>query len=350
MLGCVLPLPAGPNPDERFRAGVVVKRVLVTGGLGFIGSAFLRRFVVARPDICWLNADAMTYCADPRRIDGIDALPHYEARYVDIANWRMVEGLVAWQPDTIVHFAAETHVDRSIVDPGVFTRTNVIGTLNILRLAREVGARLHHVSTDEVFGDIGPDEPPFVEASRYNPSSPYAASKAASDHLVRSWGRTYALPCTISHGSNTYGVDQLHRAKAEKLMPMVIERCLARRPITIHGDGENVRDWLHVEDHIAGIWTILERGAIGESYNIGGTEEVSNYELVDLVVECVARRAEIPVGALWALRTYVGDRPGNDRRYALDTTKLRALGWKPEWRLDKGIDDVVQKAVNRWSR
>lgn len=327
-----------------------MKRVLVTGGLGFIGSAFLCRFVVARPDIRWLNADAMTYCADPHRIADIDALPHYEARYVDIADWRMVEPLIAWRPDTIVHFAAETHVDRSILDPAVFTRTNVVGTLNILRLARSAGARLHHVSTDEVFGDIGPTEDPFVEASRYNPSSPYAASKAASDHLVRSWGRTYGLPFTISHGSNTYGVDQLHRAKAEKLMPMVIERCLSRRPITIHGDGKNVRDWLHVEDHITGTWAVLERGVIGESYNIGGTEEVSNDEIVDRIIECVARELRVPRADLDRLRTYVTDRPGNDRRYALNTTKLRALGWKPEWRLDEGVADVVRKAVNRWNR
>jgi dTDP-glucose 4,6-dehydratase len=327
-----------------------VKRTLVTGGLGFIGSAFLRRFVVERPDIRWLNADAMTYCADPRRIDGIDALPHYEARYVDIAEWSSVEPLVAWRPNTIVHFAAETHVDRSIVDPAIFTRTNVVGTLNILRLARLTEARLHHVSTDEVFGDIGPDEPLFVESSRYNPSSPYAASKAGADHLVRAWGRTYGLPYTISHGSNTYGVDQLHRAKAEKLMPMAIERCLARRPITIHGDGKNMRDWLHVEDHVAGIWTALERGVIGESYNIGGTEEASNNAIVEMVIGHVARETTIPWDELWALRTYVGDRPGNDRRYALDTTKLRALGWAARRKLDEGVAGVVQRAVNRWNR
>lgn len=327
-----------------------MKRVLVTGGLGFIGSAFLRRFVVERPDIRWLNADAMTYCADPRRIDGIDAMPHYEARYADIASWRYVEPLVAWRPDTIVHFAAETHVDRSILDPGVFTRTNVTGTLNILRLARETRARLHHVSTDEVFGDIGPNEPPFVEASRYNPSSPYAASKAASDHLVRAWGRTYDLPFTISHGSNTYGVDQLHRARAEKLMPMTIERCLTRRPITIHGDGKNVRDWLHVEDHIDGIWTVLERGTVGESYNIGGVEEVSNNDVVELVIQQVAEALHTPTSELLHLRKYVADRPGNDRRYALDTTKLRALGWKPRWQLAEGVADVARKAVNRWNR
>lgn len=327
-----------------------MRRVIVTGGLGFIGSAFLRRFVVERPDICWLNADAMTYCADPRRVVDIDTLSHYTMRCMDIAEWRLVEPLIVWRPDTIVHFAAETHVDRSILDPEIFVRANVVGTLNILRLAHTTGARLHHVSTDEVFGDIGLGEPPFVEVSKYNPSSPYAASKAASDHLVRSWGRTYGLTFTISHGSNTYGIDQLHRAKAEKLIPMVIECCLTRRPITIHGDGKNVRDWLHVEDHIAGIWTILAHGTIGESYNIGGTEEISNNEVVERVIDALARAATISQTDLLALRTYVEDRPGNDRRYALDTTKLRALGWTASRRFHEGVDEVVRRAVSRWEQ
>lgn len=240
-----------------------MKRILVTGGLGFIGSAFLRRFVVERPNIAWLNVDAMTYCADPRRIDGIDKLPCYGARFVDISRWEDVARLVSWAPDTIVHFAAETHVDRSILDPEVFTRTNVVGTLN---------------------------------------------------------------------------------------MPMVIERCLTRQPITIHGDGKNLRDWLHVEDHVSGIWTILERGKLGESHNIGGTEEVSNEDVVNEVCACVADTLDAHVDDFLALKTYVTDRPGNDRRYALDTTKLRALGWAPRRRFDEGVAEVVERAVRRWNR
>lgn len=321
-------------------------RLLVTGGAGFIGSHFVRRWRAAHPADAIVVLDALTYAGRRDNLDGIADIRFVEG---DIRNRDGVVALLEREAlDTIVHFAAESHVDRSIAGPDAFIDTNVVGTHQLLKAARQVWLdsgsgrphRFHQLSTDEVYGSLGPDDPAFTEATPYRPNSPYAASKAAADHLVRAYAQTYGLQTTISHGSNSYGPRQF----PEKLIPLFMRNALHGRPLPIYGDGQQVRDWLHVDDHCHGIELILARGRAGESYNLGGDLELPNLAVVDAICRAVdaafaadaalARRfPEAPAATgrpTATLKRHVADRPGHDRRYATDSTKARAeFGFRP---------------------
>ena len=323
-------------------------KILVTGGAGFIGSAFLLRLVPAQPEHQFLNVDKLTYAANPRSIEALEGRDNHRFVRADIADAPAMSALFAEEkPDAVVHFAAESHVDRSILGPGEFVRTNVEGTFALLEAARKLRAaghpfrRFHHVSTDEVYGSLGPTGL-FTEESRYDPSSPYSASKAASDHLVRAWARTYGLPVTLTNCSNNYGPRQF----PEKLIPLMIGNFLARKPLPIYGKGLNVRDWLYVDDHVDAIWAVLEGpqpGHDAETYNVGGRAERTNLEVVDALAAIVARETGAPVGELLALKTYVADRPGHDLRYAIDASKIeRVLGWRPRETFESGLTRTVR--------
>ncbi len=320
-------------------------RLLVTGGAGFIGCHFVRRWRARHPDDPIIVLDALTYAGRAANLDGVD-----DVRFVhgDIRDAALVAALLAADAlDTLVHFAAESHVDRSIAGPDAFVDTNVVGTHQLLKAARQVWLdtgtgrphRFHHVSTDEVYGSLAPDDPPFTETTPSRPNSPYAASKAASDHLVRAYAQTYGLQTTISHGSNSFGPRQF----PEKLIPLVMRHALLGRPLPIYGDGAQVRDWLHVDDHCHGIELILARGAAGESYNLGGDLELPNLAVVDAICVAVDRafaanpalRSRFPHAPAAAgrptacLKRHVADRPGHDRRYATDSAKARReLGYE----------------------
>ncbi len=318
--------------------------VWVTGGAGFIGSAFLLRSLERFPDRRFVNVDKLTYAANLASLEGVAPGPRYRLARVDIADADAVQALAAQEPpDLIVHFAAESHVDRSIHGPREFLRTNVEGTFNVLEVARKHWGKrsdvlFHHVSTDEVYGSLGA-EGRFVEDTRYDPSSPYSATKAASDHLVRAWARTYGLPIKITNCSNNYGPRQF----PEKLIPVVIKNLLARKPLPIYGKGENVRDWLYVDDHVEAIWAVIERGAPGETYNVGGNQERKNIEVVDTLCRIVARETGAPEDELLALRTFIADRPGHDLRYAIDASKIAAAcGWTPRETFTTGLEKTVR--------
>jgi dTDP-glucose 4,6-dehydratase len=317
--------------------------VLITGGAGFIGSAFVRRSVIARPDTTFINVDALTYAANLRSVEPVAHLPNYRFERVDVADADAVERLFAtYDPELVVHFAAESHVDRSISGPAAFVRANVTGTFQLLdacrrRWGRERG-RFHHVSTDEVYGSLGPTGL-FTEDSRYDPSSPYSASKAASDHFVRAYARTYGLRTSITNCSNNYGPYQF----PEKLIPLMILHALEGKPLPIYGTGANVRDWLYVDDHCDAIWAVIERGRLGETYNVGGESERTNLTVVDTVCGLVAEATGTPLERLLALKTFISDRPGHDLRYAVDATKIRReLGWEPRETFATGMAKTVR--------
>jgi dTDP-glucose 4,6-dehydratase len=323
-------------------------KILVTGGAGFIGSAFLLRLVPAQPEHRFLNVDKLTYAANPRSIEALEGRPNYRFVRADIADAPAMEALFAAEkPDAVVHFAAESHVDRSILGPGEFVRTNVEGTFALLEAARKLRGsghdfrRFHHVSTDEVYGSLGPTGH-VTEESRYDPSSPYSASKAASDHLVRAWARTYGLPVTLTNCSNNYGPRQF----PEKLIPLMIGNLLARKPLPIYGKGLNVRDWLYVDDHVDAIWAVLagpQPGHDAETYNVGGRAERTNLDVVDALAAIVARETGAPLAELLALKSYVADRPGHDLRYAIDAGKIeRVLGWRPIESFESGLTRTVR--------
>lgn len=321
-------------------------RLLVTGGCGFIGSAFVRRVLTEAPDRTVVNLDALTYAADPRSVAPVAEAPGYRFVQGDIRDQALVRGLLAdHQIDAIVHFAAESHVDRSLEGPQAFLETNITGTFALLQAARAhvangaKGFRFLHVSTDEVFGDLTLDAAPFDEDSRYEPSSPYSASKAASDHLVRAWGRTYDLPYLITNCSNNYGPYQF----PEKLIPHMITRALGGLPLPVYGDGANIRDWLHVEDHVSGILAVLERGHLGETYCIGGRAERKNIDVVRAIAAHMDELAPRADRASYAEQiTFVTDRPGHDRRYAITPDKIgRDLGWTPDHTFDEGLRATV---------
>ncbi|MBC7736800.1 MAG: dTDP-glucose 4,6-dehydratase, partial [Candidatus Saccharibacteria bacterium] len=304
-------------------------KLLVTGGAGFIGSAVVRLAVARGHQV--VNLDALTYAACLDNVASVAGSPSYAFEQADIRDRAAVDAVFArHQPDAVMHLAAESHVDRSIDGPGDFIATNVTGTYTMLEAARAYwtaarpeGFRFHHISTDEVFGSLGPTGL-FTEDSPYDPRSPYSASKAASDHLVRAWGETYGMPVVLTNCSNNYGPFHF----PEKLIPVVILNALAGRPIPVYGKGENIRDWLYVEDHADALLCVLERGALGRSYNIGGENEVRN---IDLVVKICALLDEMrPGGAPHArLIEFVTDRPGHDARYAIDPTRIRTeLGWR----------------------
>lgn len=310
--------------------------LLVTGGAGFIGSAFVRSALERRPDAAVVTLDALTYAGSRENLRGLPERHTFVEG--DVRDGALVRRLLAEHGiGLVVHLAAESHVDRSITGPAAFVETNVLGTQALLDACREAeGVRFHHVSTDEVYGDLGPDDPAFTERTPYAPSSPYSASKAGSDHLVRAYGRTYGLPVTITNCSNNYGPRQY----PEKLIPVVIQRAAAGEPIPVYGDGRNVRDWLYVGDHCDAIWAVIERGATAETYNVGGNAEVDNLTLVRTL--CAILDDRRPDGAPHAdLIEFVTDRPGHDRRYAVDTSKIETLGWAPRQSLRSGLEATV---------
>lgn len=332
--------------------------LLVTGGAGFIGANFVHYWRAHHPDDRVVVLDALTYAGNRANLDG---LSNVEFVHGDIRDTSLVEKLLTDQGiDFIVHFAAESHVDRSIHGPAVFVDTNVIGTLSLLTAARSVwlsgsgrAHRFHHVSTDEVYGSLGPNDPAFSETTAYAPNSPYSASKAASDHLVRAWHHTYGLDVTTSNCSNNYGPFQF----PEKLIPLFLINALHGRSLPIYGDGMQIRDWLHVEDHCRGIEACLEQGRPGETYNIGGGAELPNLAVIDTLCAAVdaafaaepalaARFPDAPAGKgqpTASLKTYVTDRPGHDRRYAIDETKARAeLGYTPARTFYQGFAETLR--------
>lgn len=328
--------------------------VMVTGGAGFIGSNFVRFLLNEEPDIRVYNLDLLTYAGS---LDNLQDLPDPERHEFikgDICDQHVVAGLLReHRIDTIVHFAAETHVDRSILGPGQFIQTNVVGTFTLLEAAREYWLKdsrrdspsdssvlFHHVSTDEVFGSLGPADSAFTETTLYSPNSPYAASKAASDHLVRAYGHTYGLPFTITNCSNNYGPFQF----PEKLIPLMILNALDGRPLPIYGDGQQIRDWLYVEDHCHAIWTVLKAGKTGETYNVGGNNQPTNLKIVETLCQILdEKKPDSPNFPHGQLIQFVVDRPGHDRRYAMDISKIhRELGWTPRQTLSTGLLSTVE--------
>ncbi len=314
-------------------------KLLVTGGAGFIGSAVVRHAVASGHEV--INVDKLTYAACLDNVAGVSASPLYRFEKADICDRpAMTRIFETHQPDAVLHLAAESHVDRSIDGPGTFIETNVTGTFTLLEAARAywlardqfAAFRFHHVSTDEVYGSLG-ETGQFTEETPYDPRSPYSASKAASDHLVRAWHETYGLPVLLTNCSNNYGPYHF----PEKLIPVVILRALAGEPIPVYGTGENVRDWLYVEDHAEALLTVLTQGQVGRSYNIGGENEVRNIDLVRKI--CALLDARRPEAAPHdRLITFVTDRPGHDLRYAIDPTRLREeLGWRPSVTIDEGL-------------
>lgn len=321
-------------------------KILVTGGAGFIGSAVVRQAIRDGHEV--VNLDALTYAANLENVADVAGMPGYAFEQVDIRDRSALDRVFAQhKPDAVMHLAAESHVDRSIDGPGAFIETNVNGTYNMLEAARAwwtregkpEGFRFHHISTDEVFGSL-PADPSvkFTEDTPYDPRSPYSASKAASDHLVRAWHETYGLPVVLTNCSNNYGPYHF----PEKLVPVVILRALACEPIPVYGDGGNVRDWLYVEDHADALLLCLQKGQVGRSYNIGGENEATN---IDLVRTICAHLDELrPDGAPHdRLITFVTDRPGHDRRYAIDPSRIRAeLGWRPSVTVEEGLRKTVE--------
>jgi dTDP-glucose 4,6-dehydratase len=318
-------------------------RIVVTGGAGFIGSNFLNLLVPRFPEHHFVNVDALTYAANLGNLDGLAGAGNYEFVRTDIANAEAVSRLFEdVRPNAVVHFAAESHVDRSIHAPGTFVTTNINGTFNLLEAfrarPRDEATLFHHVSTDEVYGSLGPTGY-FVEDSAYDPSSPYSASKAASDHLVRAYHRTYGLPVKITNCSNNYGPYQF----PEKLIPLMILNALERKPLPVYGRGENVRDWLYVEDHCEAIWHVIERGRVGETYNIGGRSERRNLDVVRQICDLVAEETGVSAASLHALITFVPDRPGHDARYAIDPSKVeRECGFHPRQTFEEGLGKTVR--------
>jgi dTDP-glucose 4,6-dehydratase len=319
-------------------------KILVTGGAGFIGSAVVRRAI--RDGHAVVNVDSLTYAANLANVAECDGHPYYAFEKADIRDASALKWIFrVHHPDAVMHLAAESHVDRSIDGPGTFIDTNVRGTFTLLEAARDYWTRLgkpetfrfHHISTDEVYGTLG-ETGKFTEDTPYAPNSPYSASKAASDHLVRAWHETYGLPVVVTNCSNNYGPYHF----PEKLVPVVILRALAGQPIPVYGKGVNVRDWLYVEDHADALLTVLQRGAVGRTYNIGGENEARNIDLVQMI--CAILDDKRPKETKHAAQiTYVEDRPGHDLRYAIDPARIREeLGWRPSVTLAEGLEKTVQ--------
>jgi dTDP-glucose 4,6-dehydratase len=318
------------------------KKILITGGAGFIGSHVVRLFVTKYPDYHIFNLDALTYAGNLENLGDIDQSPNYTFLKGDITDEAFIAELFdVHQFDGVVHLAAESHVDRSISDPMAFIKTNIIGTVNLLNAARTIwknrsdteGVRFYHVSTDEVYGSLG-DEGFFTEETAYDPRSPYSASKASSDHLVRAYYHTYHLPVVISNCSNNYGPNHF----PEKLIPLIISNILNKKALPIYGDGKYTRDWLWVKDHALAIDIIYHTGKTGETYNIGGNNEWKNIDLVEKLCDIMDEKLNRPQGTARELITFVRDRPGHDRRYAIDASKLRDdLGWTPSVKFEEGF-------------
>lgn len=323
--------------------------ILVTGGAGFIGSNFVLDWL-AQSDEPVVNLDALTYAGNLENLASLMGDARHTFVKGDICDRALLDSLLAQhQPRAIVHFAAESHVDRSIHGPGAFMKTNVEGSFALLEAARtywgalegeaKAGFRFHHVSTDEVYGSLKPGDPPFAEDHPYEPNSPYSASKAASDHLVRAWHHTYGLPVLTTNCSNNYGPYHF----PEKLIPLMIVNALAGKPLPVYGDGQQIRDWLYVTDHCSGIRAVLAGGRLGETYNIGGWNEKANIDIVQTVCALLDELRPSADGPYARLITYVKDRPGHDRRYAIDARKIeRELGWRPAETFETGIRKTVQ--------
>jgi dTDP-glucose 4,6-dehydratase len=324
-----------------------LRHIAVTGGSGFIGSNFIH-YAYREMDFNGIivNIDKLTYAGNPLNLT--DIVNEYGSKTyffekTDICDYEQIRKVFQkYDIDTVVHFAAESHVDRSIFGPRQFIETNILGTFHLLEIARELwGQRkdtlFHHVSTDEVYGSLGKDGF-FYETTPYRPNSPYSASKASSDHLVRAYAHTYGLPVTISNCSNNYGPYQF----PEKLIPLMISNMIDEKPLPVYGDGKNVRDWLYVEDHVSAIWTILNSGKTGETYNIGGETEWENIKLVHVLCEKMASRMNKPQDRLKRLITFVKDRPGHDRRYAINCDRIKhELGWKQSVDFERGLEKTI---------
>jgi dTDP-glucose 4,6-dehydratase len=322
-----------------------MKKILITGGAGFIGSNYVHRLVDQHQDCFFHVLDSLTYAGNRANLSGLEDRQNFQFSKVDICDVAALDVLFShFQPDWVVHFAAESHVDRSILGPGVFVQTNVVGTFNLLECCRKVwetnfeGKLFHHVSTDEVYGSLG-ETGFFHETTAYDPSSPYSASKAASDHLVRAYYRTYGLPAKISNCSNNYGPRQF----PEKLIPLMILNCLNRKPLPVYGEGVNVRDWLYVDDHADALWAVANKGRLGETYNIGGNSEKRNIDVVHSIIKVVSEETSTPMNELLNLITFVQDRKGHDLRYAIDFSKLnQETGWAPKESFETGLRKTVQ--------
>jgi dTDP-glucose 4,6-dehydratase len=320
-----------------------MSRLLVTGGAGFIGSNFIRYWLQQHADDFIVNLDALTYAGNLESLSDLEVSPQYRFEQGDVCDRALVERLLeADKIDVVVHFAAESHVDRSITGPDAFIRTNIEGAFSLLEAVRKLwgndeSKRFLHVSTDEVYGSLEADEPAFTERHPYQPNSPYSASKASSDHLVRAYFETYQLPVLTTNCSNNYGPYQF----PEKLIPLVLLNALERKPLPIYGDGLNIRDWLYVEDHCRGIAAVLEKGRPGQVYNIGGDNEQTNISIVEQLCDQLDDR--VPVKQSYReLITFVKDRPGHDRRYAIDSSKIqRELGWEPKHDFETGLKLTV---------
>lgn len=327
-----------------------MKNILVTGGAGFIGSNFVRWVLSQHTRLRIVNLDALTYAGSR---ENLRELPHADRHHFlegDICDRRLVhQVLQQYEIDTVVHFAAETHVDRSITGPEPFVRSNVVGTMTLLEAARERWVssdgdqdghfRFHHISTDEVYGSLALDAPAWTEESAYSPNSPYAASKAASDHLVRSFGHTYGLPYTITISSNNYGP----RQHPEKLIPLMIHNALRGKPLPVYGDGQQIRDWLHVDDHCRAIWKVIGEGKTGETYHVGGGVQIKNLNVVTRICDLIDKiHPDSPHSPRRDLIELVEDRPGHDRRYDLNTDKIRHhVGWEPTISFQEGLEETV---------
>ncbi|HKM30599.1 MAG: dTDP-glucose 4,6-dehydratase [Bacteroidales bacterium] len=334
-------------PTWRDTSDVYLRQILITGGCGFIGSHVVRLFVKQYPQYLIVNADKLTYAANPEYLKDIEDAPNYVFVKADVCDHQKMEEIFGtYAIDAVIHLAAESHVDRSITDPFAFARSNVMGTLTLLQTAKTFWKKenyanhtFYNISTDEVYGALDFEGTPFLETTPYDPRSPYSASKASADHFVRAFYHTYGMPVKLSNCSNNYGPCQY----PEKLIPVIIHNIVHNKPLPIYGKGENIRDWLYVEDHAKAIDLVFHKGQTGETYNIGGNNEWQNIKLVQKLIEITDRLLGRPQGHSLPLITYVTDRPGHDLRYSIDTTKIATqLGWQAQMSFESGLEKTIR--------